>query len=138
MYGEEFKVDGNVYLIEKNDNHVFVSQKEDDESYTSIFEGDYTSCFWDEELEQLKKLDYETGLYAILCKCLDWTGRINSLASYQRYLFRMLEDGHTKREILSSDSDEILVYATYFPLDIETLEFKKLSSSIIERKWSEY
>lgn len=131
-YGKEFKIDGQVYLLEIFEKHVYVAKKNDDENYSKIYEGDYTSLFWDEELKQFKKLKHEVSLYAITVKCLNRHGIINSEALYQKFIYEMLEHEHSKEEILNSDSDEVLVYELHFPLDYKRENFQSFTSAIID------
>jgi hypothetical protein len=130
-YGQEFKIDGDIYLIEKSDAHIYVAKKIK-EGYNQIFQGDYSSVFWREEMLELNKLDYDAALYAMLLKTLDYKGLVDCMASYQKYLYGMLESGHAKEEILESASDERFIYALYFPLDTGFSRFKELSTSIID------
>jgi len=131
-YGKEFKIDGQVYLLEIFEKHVYIAKKNGEDDYSSIFEGDNASFFWDDELIQLGKLDYEDSLYAMLIKCLNWKGITNSKALYQKFLYGLLEDKYYKEDILASSSDELLVYLMYFPLDYKGKKFKTVSTSLID------
>ena len=131
-YGKEFKIDNQIYLLEIFEKHVYIAKKNGEDDYSSIFEGNYTSFFWDEELVELNRLDYDDYLYTIIIYCLNWQNIINRGALYQAYIHKLIEDGHTKEEILSNDSDEILIYAMYFPLDYKAAKFKTTTSSIVD------
>lgn len=130
-YGEEFKIDGINYLIEKFDEHVYIAKKTDNNNYSLIFEGNYTSFFWDEELKQLSDLQYEDSLYAILIGCLNWKGIINSIRDYKKFLHSLIIDGCTKEDILASSSDEFFVFLSMFPLKKDS--FESITDSLLRQ-----
>ena len=131
-FGKEFKVNNQTYLIEIFESNINVAKKIKENDYSSIFEGDYSSLFWNEDLIRLEALEYDRKLYAIVDACLNKHSVINSLALYQQYICSLLESGHTKKEILLSSSDEVVVYENYFPLDDKRIRFEKITTSIID------
>jgi len=135
-YGKNITMNNSVYLIEKFEENVYVAHKNSDDSYTKIFEGSYTELFWgieiSDDLRVLKSLPYDDMLYAILLYCLDSKGIINRSALYQKYIFSLLKDGHTKEDILSSSSDEVIIYENYYPLDVKREDFEMVTSLMID------
>ena len=129
-YGIEYNINKEDYLMEIFENHIYIARKEN-ENYISLYEGDYESAFSKEELSQLNKLDYDNMLYVILHKWLDRVGETDSYDSYKKYILDMLNGDMTKEDILSSSSDEAIIYDDYFPLDINREKFEGVTRSII-------
>lgn len=131
-YGVEHKIDGRGYLIEIFDSHIHIARIKSKE-YITLYEGDYECAFDKEELKQLKKLDYDKKLYVILHTWLDSLGETDSYNSYRKYIIGMLNDGMTKKDILSNSSDEAIIYDGYFPLDVNRKMFERVTRSIIDK-----
>lgn len=129
-YGKEFECNNDVYLLEIFDKHIYVAKKEVDEQYSLVYEGNYELLFWDQEIKELNKLEYEDSLYAIFLYCLEHKSVINRAALYQKYIHLMCED-YSKDEILASLSDEVLIYAGYYPLDAQRVNFESVTTSHI-------
>lgn len=130
-YGKIFKMDSKDYLLEIFDRHVYIALKNSKDDYTPIYEGDYQNIFDNADLRQLETLEYEDKLYAILLYCLERKALLNRKELYQSYIAEMMKC-HTKDEILSSASDEMLIYATYYPLDMKVNHFIEVTTALIE------
>lgn len=132
-YGKEFLIDGKTYLIEKNEQYIYVAEKLSEDNYKAICEMEnyYDLFFWNEEKIQLDSIpDYDERLYAICLQCLNNYSIIDSSKNYLTYIENMLND-MTKEEILNSDSDEKLIYLLNYPLDFKAEKFKEVTEDII-------
>jgi hypothetical protein len=132
-YGKEFLINGKNYLIEKNDEYIYVAEKLSEDNYKAICEMEnyYDLFFWDEEKRQLDSIpDYDERLYAICLQCLNNYSIVDSKKDYSTYIENMLKD-MTKEEILNSDSDERLIYLLNYPLDFKAEKFKEVTTDII-------
>lgn len=130
-YGKFFEVDKQNYLLEISDEYVYIAKQIKEDDFTQIYEGNYKDIFWEQELEELEKLNYEEQLYAILIYCLN--GKyINRVELYQKYIYEMMES-HTKEEILSNSNNELSIYKAYYPLDSKGENFKRVTESLIYR-----
>lgn len=132
-YGKEFQINGKEYLIEKNDEYIYVAEKLSEDNYKEICEMEnyYDLFFWDEEKRQLDNIpEYDETLYAICLQCLNNYSIVDSKKDYSTYIENMLRD-MTKEEILNSDSDERLIYLLNYPLDFKAEKFKEVTTDII-------
>ena len=131
-YGMEFKINNTEYLIERFEDYIHIAKKNGEQDYTTIEEDDYKSYFYDEELEEFKKLDYEKASYAILVRCLNSKGIINSRSLYGEYINSLIKNGVSKEDIIENKKNIYPIYASYYPLQANNDEFKRISSELFE------
>lgn len=132
-YGKEFKLNNQNFLIEKNDNYYYIAKKIDTDNYKGLCEGELEDILCSFDVEKISRIsDYDTRLYSVLITVLNDKGVINSYLDYKTYIREMILSGMSKEDILSSSSDERIIYNRCFPLDEDSIEFETVTKNILD------
>lgn len=131
-YGKEFKINNQTFLIEKNDNYYYIAKKIDTDNYKGLCEGELEDILCSFDVEKILKVkEYDSRLYCVLITFLNDKSVINSYLDYKKYIREMILSGMSKEDILSSSSDERVIYNSCFPLDEDFNEFDSVTKSIL-------
>lgn len=132
-YGKEFKLNNQTFLIEKNDNYYYIAKKIDTDNYKGLCEGELEDILCSFDVEKISRIsDYDTRLYSVLITVLNDKGVINSYLNYKTYVREMILSGMSKEDILSSSSDERIIYNSCYPLDEDSIEFETVTKNILD------
>lgn len=143
-YANEFIIDRTTYLIEKSGDRIRISKRigYDEVNYCYLYEDILTEDYYLDMYfcEDDKKLisntlnnEYDHGLYCLLVEGLERKGILDPYVDYEEYIKKLLDDGMSESDILSSGSDEKHVYNLHFPLDLAQIDFTRITSSILKR-----
>ena len=119
-YGEVFEIDGKKYLLEVvhgRNLYTYVAERISEDEHIEIAEIEKFDETYEEQYDIIHKLPNELYMRTILMVILDDYGKYDAFVDYSKYVESMLEQ-HTPDEIINSSSDERIVYAGYYPLDI--------------------
>ena len=119
-YGEIFDIEGKKYLLEVvhgRNLYTYVAERISEDEHIEIAEIEKFDETYEEQYDIIRKLPNKLYMRTILMVILDDYGKYDAFVDYSKYVESMLEQ-HTPDEIINSSSDERVVYAGYYPLDI--------------------
>lgn len=133
-YGEIFEINEKKYLLEvvhSSNLYTYVAERISEDEHIEIAEIEKFDIDYEEKYDIIRKLPSELYMRTILMVILDDYGFYDAYVDYSKYIESMLEQ-HTPSEIINSSSDERVIYAEYYPLDIVQDDFVSQSNFIIK------
>ena len=124
-YGEVFEINKKKYLLEVvhgRNLYTYVAERISEDEHKMIAEIENFDETYEEQYDIICKLPTKLYMRTILMVILDDYGVYDAFIDYSKYIESMLEH-HTPEEIINSSSEERVVYAGYYPLDISQDRF---------------
>ncbi len=133
-YGEVFKINGKDYLLEVvhgRNLYTYVAERISEDEHIEIDTTEKFDELYEDDYNIIRKLDDSEYMKNILLVILENRGIYKPFTEYKKYIENMLVDS-TPDEIINSSSDERIIYASYYPLDIGQYYFVSETNFIIK------